>query len=131
MADYNIEVAVTEGTTTNQRGNLLVDLMRDVFDATNHTSGPPIRATGTEVDITATQKVTNEKIWAECKAYREPIPADAISKLLGNIDIKGINQGWLVTTFKLSKDAEGLKEEWENRPPEERRRLQIYDPQGY
>ena len=69
MADHNIEVAVTEGTTTTERGNLLQDLMRDVFDATNHASSPPIRITGAEIDVTATHNVTNEKIYAECKAY--------------------------------------------------------------
>ena len=128
MVDHSIEVAITEGTTSTERGNLLVDLMRDVFDATNHTSGPPIRITGMEIDVTATHNVTNEKIYAECKAYREPIPADALSKLLGNVFLKNVDQGWLVTTFKLSKDAEGLKEEWEKRPTEERRRLQVYNP---
>ena len=60
MADHNIEVAVTEGITTTERGNLLQDLMRDVFDATNHTSSPPIRITGTEIDVTATGGTTRE-----------------------------------------------------------------------
>jgi hypothetical protein len=128
VVDYSIEVSVTEVTTNTARGNLLVELMRDVFDATNHTSGPPIRVTGMEIDTTATHNVTNEKIYAECKAHREPIPADTISKLLGNVLLKKVDQGWLVTTSKLSKDAEGVKEEWEKRPPEERRRLQIYNP---
>ena len=128
MADHNIEVAVTEDITTTERGNLLQDLMRDVFDTTNHTSSPPIRITGMEIDIIATHNVTNEKIYAECKAHREPVQADTISKLLGTIVIKNINQGWLVTTSRLSKDAEGLREEWEQKPPEERRRLHIYNP---
>lgn len=128
MADYNIEVAVTGDITTTERGNLLQDLMRDVFDTTNHTSSPPIRITGMEIDVTATHNVTNERIYAECKAYRESIPADTISKLLGSVVIKNVNQGWLVTTSKLSKDAEGLREEWEQKPPEERRRLHIYTP---
>jgi len=128
VADYNIEVAATEDITSTERGKLLEDLMRDVFDATNHTSGPTIRLTGTEIDVTATHNITKEKIYAECKAHREPTSADTITKLLGTVDIKDINQGWLVTTSKLSKDAEGLKEEWEIKPPEARRRLQIYNP---
>lgn len=126
--NYSIEVAVTEGTTTTERGNLLEELMRDVFDATNHTSGPPIRVTGMEIDVTATHNVTNEKVYAECKAHREPTPADTLAKLLGNVSLRNINQGWLVTTSKLSKDAEGWKTEWEDKPPDERRRLQIYNP---
>jgi hypothetical protein len=120
VVDYSIEVSVTEGTTNTERGNLLVELIRNVFDATNHTSGPPIRVTGMEIDTTATHNVTNEKIYAECKAYREPIPADTISKLLGNVFLKNVDQGWLVTTSKLYRDAERLKEkeEWEKKPPE-------------
>jgi len=128
VADYSIEVAATEDVTPTERGNLLVGLMHDVFDATSHTSGPPIRVTGMEIDITATQNVTNEKIYAECKAQREPIPSDVLSKLLGNVDFRKVGQGWLVTTSRLTKDAEGWKEDWENRPPEERRRLHIYTP---
>lgn len=128
MANYNIEVAVTEGTTTTERGRLLVDLMHDVFDATSYTSGPAIRVTGMEIDVTATHKVTNEEVYVECKAYREPLPADALAKLLGNVIQRRVNQGWLVSTSRLSKDAEGWKTDWENRPPEERRKLQIYHP---
>ena len=128
MVDHNIEVSVTEGTTNTERGNLLVDLMRDVFDATTHTSGPAIRITGMELDTTATHNVTGEKVYAECKAHREPVSAESISKLLGTVVLKNADQGWLVTTSKLSKDGEGLKEEWERRPPEERRRLQVYNP---
>jgi len=126
--DHSIEVAVTEGTTTTQRGKLLEELMRDVFDATNHTSSPPIRVTGMEIDVPAIHNVTNERVYAECKAYREPTPADTLAKLLGNVLLRNINQGWLVTTSKLTKDAEGWKTEWEEKPPEERRRLQIYNP---
>ena len=128
MVTHSIEVAVTEGTTTTERGKLLEDLMRDVFDATNHTSGPTIRTTGMEIDVTATHNVTSEKIYVECKAHREPIPADTLPKLLGNIVLKNVDQGWLVTTSRLSKDAEGWKTEWEEKPPNERRRLQIYNP---
>lgn len=128
MANYNIEVAVTEGTSTTERGKLLEDLMHDVFDAIGYTSGPAIRVTGMEIDVTATHKVTNEEVYAECKAYREPIPADAFAKLLGNVIQRRVNQGWLVSTSRLSKDAEGWKTDWENRAPEERRKLQIYHP---
>ena len=128
MANYNIEVAVTGGTSTTERSKLLEDLMHDVFDATGYTSGPAIRVTGMEIDVTATHKVTNEEVYAECKAYREPIPADALAKLLGNVIQRRVNQGWLVSTSRLSKDAEGWKTDWENRPPEERRILQIYHP---
>jgi len=103
--------------------------MRDVFDATNYKCGPAIRITGMEIDITATHKVSNEKVYSECKAHRDPIPADTLTKLLGNITIKEVDQGWLVTTSRLSKDAEGLKDEWETKPADQRRRLQIYTPE--
>ena len=128
MANYNIEVAVTEGTSTTERGNLLQDLMRVVFDATGYASGPAIRVTGMEIDVTATHKVTNEEVYAECRARREPLPAEALAKLLGNVIQRNVNQGWLVSTSRLSKDAEGWKTDWENRAAEERRKLQIYHP---
>ncbi len=79
-----------------------------------------------EIDITAVHKVSGEEVYVECKAQRDKIPAEVLSKLLGNIIHKNVQQGWLVTTSNLSKDAEGWKQEWEKRPPDERRRSKIY-----
>lgn len=128
MPEYYIEVAVSGGTSSVERGDLLVNLMREIFDAVNYKSGPAIRVTGMEVDITATHNVTNEEVYAECKAHRDPISADALPKLLGNVMLRNAQQGWLVTTSRLSKDAEGWRIEWEKKPTDERRRLQIYTP---
>lgn len=128
MVNHDIEVAVTEETSTTERGNLLEDLMRVIFDATGYTSGPAIRVTGMEIDVTATHNVSKEEVYAECKAHKEPLSAGALAKLLGNVVQRGVDQGWLVTTSKLSRDAEGWKTDWENKLPEERRRLLIYHP---
>ena len=128
MPEHNIEVAVSSEISNTERGNLLVDLMCEIFDALNYKAGPPIIVTGMEVDITAVHNVTNEEVYTECKAHRDKIPEDVLSKLLGNVVLRNVQQGWLITTSSLSKDAEGWKQDWEKKPIEERRRLQIYTP---
>ena len=42
--------------------------------------------------------------------------------------LKGFSAGWLISTFALGKDAKGLRDEWDQKPPEDRRKLQIYEP---
>ncbi len=128
MIKYEIEVAVSEEINTTERGKILEALMRDVFGAMNYDGGPPTRITGMEIDIPATNKVSGEKILAECKAHRENLPAEALAKLLGNVYKSGFDEGWMVTTSKLTKDAEGWKTEWEENSSDARRKLQIFTP---
>ena len=128
MIECEIEVAAPEGFSNADRGKILEDLMRDVFDASGYNSGPAIRVTGMEIDIPATNKVTGEQVYTECKAHRDNLSAEALAKILGNVVQRGVDVGWIVTTSNLTKDAEGWKEDWEDRPPGERRRLQIYTP---
>jgi hypothetical protein len=36
----------------------------------------------------------------------------------------------LISTYELGKDAKGIRDRWAQKPPEERRKLQVYDPES-
>lgn len=123
-----IEVAVPPGTTTTERGQILENFARRFLDAENFGVVQNVRLTGAEVDLLATDKTTGKKFLVECKAQRQTISSSVISKLLGNVEISGHAGGWLISTYALGKDAKGIRENWEQRPPHERQRLRIFDP---
>ena len=81
-----------------------------------------------EVDLLAEERTTGERIIVECKAQRSTVPADVLVKLFGKVALEGFASGWLISTHDLGKDAKGVRDKFSARSPEERRRLQVYDP---
>lgn len=79
-----------------------------------------------EIDLLARHKIRNSTIFVECKAWDSTLPADVITKLLGNVVMKNADEGWLITTGVLSKDAKGAQEEWEKDDNERRQMLSFY-----
>ena len=79
-----------------------------------------------EIDVLAKHKINNSQIFVECKAWDSPLPADVVTKLLGNILLRNASAGWLMSTGPLSKDAEGIRSEWEARTDTERSKLSFY-----
>ncbi len=121
-----IEVAAPEGTDTTTRGRLLSKFAKEFLESQNFTVEEEVRLTGNEVDLLATERQTGERHFVECKAHRANIAAEAITKIVGNVTMKGFSSGWLVSTSGLSKDAKGLWDEWQQKPPGQRRLLQVY-----
>ncbi|MEN6419156.1 MAG: restriction endonuclease [Clostridiaceae bacterium] len=111
---------------TTEKGALLEHLAASVLAAQQYSVSEQVRITGMEVDVLAKHKYTGETIYVECKAHEESLSADTITKLLGNILLKGANAGWLITTGDLGKDAEGVRCEWEGKPVELKKQLVIY-----
>lgn len=126
--DHFIEVAVPADTSTTERGKVLERLAAKFLSTQNFRVEEEVRLTATEVDLLAVEKTTGEKIFVECKAHRSTIAAEVLHKLLGNVTFRNYSSGWLISTFALGKEAKGFSEEWNQRPPEERKRLQIYAP---
>lgn len=79
-----------------------------------------------EIDLLAKHKISNSTIFVECKAWDGTLPADVITKLLGNVVMKNADGGWLITTGALSKDAKGAQEEWEREDNARRQMLSFY-----
>lgn len=126
MYNLNIEVCIKENQSTTDKGKILEKLAVDVLKIQQFDALDTVRITGIEVDVLAKHRINNAQIYVECKAWTDPLPADVITKLLGNVFIKNVTAGWLMTTGPLSKDAKGLVAEWENRTDDSRTKLSVY-----
>lgn len=122
----SIEVCIKEGQSTTEKGRILEDLTTKILRLQQFDVVETIRVTGMEIDVLAKNKITNSTILVECKAWDNALPADVISKLLGNVMLRGASAGWLITTGPLSKDAKGIKSEWETETNPKRGTLGFY-----
>ena len=124
-----IEVVAVKGMTTTARGNLLESLTAEILKSQSFDITQNIRLTATEIDLLCTHKLNNKTIYVECKALRKNLSANVLTKLLGTITLKGYQEGWLISTAELSKDAKGFIKEWKDKPPEESQKLSFYTPE--
>ena len=125
-ATYFIEIAVPPETSNTERGRVLERFARGFLETQNYRVQEEVRVTASEVDLLGTEITTGERIFVECKGHRSAIAADVLQKLLGNVVFRNYAAGWLISTFALGKDAKGFEDEWGQKVPEERRKLQIY-----
>lgn len=126
MLNQNIEVCIRDNQSTTEKGKILEQLTSNILRIQQFDVLDTVRVTGIEVDVLAKHRVNNAQIYVECKAWADPLPADVITKLLGNVMLKNVTAGWLVTTGPLSKDAKGIMSEWENRTDESRAKISFY-----
>ena len=122
----NIEICIKENQSTTEKGRILENLTAKVLKLQQFDVVDTIRVTGMEIDVLAKHKITDATILVECKAWDNTLPADVISKLLGNVMLRGASAGWLITTGPLSKDAKGIKSEWETETNSNRHTLAFY-----
>ena len=111
-----IEVAVTNGDSSKQRGDLLEDLSKKILEIQNYEVETQIRNTGMELDLLCKNRANHSKrIYVECKAYgvNSKIQADVIKNIVGIKYIKKYSEVWLIATSELGKDAKGLKDDIE------------------
>lgn len=125
---YSIEVAVPPETTTVERGRLLAKFARHFLETQNFQVTDEVRLTASEVDLLGIDRTTSEQIFVECKAHRANLSSEVLQKLLGNVHFNNYNAGWLISTSPLGKDAKGFHHDWQQRTPDDRRRLRIYPP---
>ncbi len=123
---YEITVCTKEGDSTTLKGNLLEKLAREILEVQQYKVTETVRIIGMEIDLLARHKISNSTIFVECKAWDGTLPADVITKLLGNVVMKNADGGWLITTGALSKDAKGAQEEWEREDNARRQMLSFY-----
>ncbi len=123
---YKIEVVVSDNVGKTEKGKLLENIGEKILLAMQYDVTKEIRLTGMEVDLLAKHKVSGEEIYVECKAHSATLSADVLTKIIGNVTVRNVSSGWLITTGPLGKDAKGIMDEWEKKPSEERRKLSIY-----
>ena len=122
----NIEISIKETESTTDKGRILEKLTSKLLRKQQFDVVDTIRVTGMEVDVLARHRITNTTVLVECKAWDSALPADVVSKLLGNVVLRNADSGWLITTGPLSKDAKGLQTEWETEHNPNRAKLAFF-----
>lgn len=122
----NIEICIKESQSNTEKGRILENLVSTVLRHQQYDVLETIRVTGMEIDVLAKHKITGATILVECKAWDNPLPADVITKLLGNVTLRDADAGWLMTTGPLSKDAKGIQTTWENSTRPDRTKLAFF-----
>lgn len=125
----DIEVAVPQEYTTKQKGDLLEELVADFMKVQGYIVEREVRITASELDLLCKHKVTKKIVYVECKAYRETLSANILNQLLGTVVNNNYQEGWLISTGPLGKDAKGFKSNWEEKPTTESQKLSIYTPE--
>ncbi|MCY1701808.1 restriction endonuclease [Deinococcus sp. SL84] len=103
----NLQFSVPEDWTPDQKGSFFEGVISDLLRPMRYKVTERIRTTGMEIDLLAVGEDDQRKILIECKAYRENVAAEVISKLNGNVFLDDYDAGWLFTTSDLTKDARG------------------------
>lgn len=122
----DIEIASSNKIAKN-KGDLLENLTQIIFEKKGYKVVKELRRTGVEIDIQAKDNKTNEKIYVECKAHKENLSSDVISKIIGNKSIYNYDLGVLVTTGPLSKDALGVVEKLDEDSRGSKKEFCVYD----
>ena len=124
-----IEVATSPGAPNKEKGDLLEGLAADLLRIQNYEVTNQLRLTATELDLLCKHKVNRKSVYVECKAHRAPIGANVLTNLLGTLNFKDYQEGWLISTGPLGKDAKGFQHEWEEKLDVESQKLSIYTPE--
>jgi hypothetical protein len=124
-----IEIIAPKESANKDKGDLLERLAERLLHTRGFDVASQLRLTGCELDLLCKDRVSGRDIYVECKAHRDPLSANELTKLLGTVTLRGYSEGWLVSAGPLSKDAKGVVEEWERKPKDERSKLSFYTPE--
>ena len=124
-----IEVTTKPDATPKEKGDLLETLARDLLRSQSFSVTNQVRVTGCELDLLCEHTVSGKTIYVECKAHRDGLSANVLTNLLGTVTLKDYEEGWLISTGPLGKDAKGILVEWEKKAPAQRSKLSIYTPE--
>ncbi|MGV8057678.1 MAG: AAA family ATPase [Smithellaceae bacterium] len=116
MTTHHLLLAVPDEWQPGQKGDFFEVFISEILLPMRFKVERRLRFTGMEIDLLAKGLDQPRTVLVECKAHREALPADTISKLLGNVMIRGADAGWLFTTSDLSKDGKGQWEDIQNAP---------------
>jgi len=124
-----IEVATPPGTPNKEKGDLLEGLAADLLRRQSYEVTNQLRLTATELDLLCKSRVNRTSVYVECKAHRTPIGANVLTNLLGTLNFKDYQEGWLISTGPLGRDAKGFQHEWEEKLDVKSKKLSIYTPE--
>ena len=124
-----IEVATVPTAPNKDKGDLLEQLAGQVLKTQNYAVDEEVRVTASELDLLCKHRVSQRRLYVECKAHRDTLSANVLTNLHGTVTFRKYDEGWLISTGPLGKDAKGFQLEWEEKPVEERSQLSIYTPE--
>jgi hypothetical protein len=124
-----IEVAVQPNASTKDKGDLLENLAVKLLQAQSYKVISEIRFTAVELDLLCKHTVSGREIYVECKAHRDNIDANVLKNLAGTLMFKNYDEGWLITTAPLGKEAKGFVKEWEEKEKKSSANLSFYTPE--
>jgi len=108
---YHLLISVPGSFDNTAKGKFFEDFISEILRPLRYNIISRLRVTGMEIDLLAKGEDQPRTVLVECKAHRDALPSDVISKLLGNVMIREADEGWLFSTSDLSKDAKGQWEE--------------------
>lgn len=116
-----IALAVPDEYTTTEKGDFFEDFVAELLRPQRLKVTQRVRYTGMEIDVLARDADQPRTLLVECKAHADPLPADVISKALGNAQIRGAEAAWLFSTSDFSKDGRGQHDDISQNPELSRR----------
>ena len=129
--EYSIEIATDPNATSQEVGDLLEAIATIALESQGYQVTSQVRLVSSEIDLYCKHKISGERVYVECKAYRDKkISGAQLRQLLGTIQFEKFSAGWLFSTSPLTKDAKGFIETWNKRQEFERRTLRIYSPEN-
>ena len=104
-----IEVAVPDGATNKEKGDLLESLSIELTRKQSYDVENELRVTGSELDLLCKHKVSGRVLYVECKAHRATLSANELTKLLGTVTFNDYDEGFFAMCFAQGTNAESRK----------------------
>lgn len=108
---HHLLISVPDEWSSDDKGTFFESIVVELLRPMRLRVERRLRVTGMEIDLLAKGEDSPRTVLVECKAHRDPVAADTITKLLGNVQLRHADEGWLFTSSDLTKDGRGLWEE--------------------
>jgi len=99
-----------------EKGDFFEDFVAELLRPQRLSIVQRVRYTGMEIDVLARDADQPRTLLVECKAQNDPLPAEVISKAIGNARIRKADAAWLFSTSEFSKDGRGQYDEISQNP---------------
>lgn len=88
-----IEVASAPDMPPKEKGDLLERFAGEYLRTQNYKVETQVRVTAAELDLLCKHQVRGLTLYVECKAHRDPLSANELTKLLGTIGFRNYDEG--------------------------------------
>lgn len=115
------------GKDNNEKGKVFEHFVIKMLDGLGYHRFRTVRKTGRQIDILAQNRVTDQPIICECKAYKDKLNGEHLSKFRGLYDHEyDKNNSMIGILFSLSGFNDGLLEYYDEIDEAVKKRFKIY-----